>query len=371
MRAGLVVIGPLIPILKSYFNLSNAALSVLAGIPIACYAGTSLVMSKVAKLGSSNRIIKMAILGLTIGLIGRILSGAISLFAFTVVMGISIAIMNYELPVWVKEHAASRSGIVTGIYTTLMGLTSGLAVAISVPLAEINSLSWRLAMAPWAAVAIITCSFWWIRMKDEEVHEVKSSLDYWNTKAVKDPIAWALVAFFGFESMTFYATATWFPTLLTTKGFTLSAAALAVSISGVIGSLIGLMVPHYIQKLHDKRLVFASITAMSMIGFAMVALQTGHILFIWLTLSNIGLSCVFPIVLMLTGEKSNSPEETRSLSTMMQSIGYAVAAFGPFLMGQIYEFSNSWNVAMLAMASASFLQMVAGIIAAKPRKVNF
>ena len=49
MRAGLVLIGPLIPILKDYFNLTNSAMSVLAGIPIICFAGTSIFMKQVAK----------------------------------------------------------------------------------------------------------------------------------------------------------------------------------------------------------------------------------------------------------------------------------------------------------------------------------
>ena len=107
MRAGLVLIGPIIPILKSYYGLSNAALALLAGIPIACFAGTSILMKHVAKLGSSNRIIRFALTSLTIALISRAFSGLVGLFIFTLLMGVSIAVMNYEIPAWVKSHAQS------------------------------------------------------------------------------------------------------------------------------------------------------------------------------------------------------------------------------------------------------------------------
>ena len=371
MRAGLVIIGPLIPILKVALNLSNTQLSILTGIPMACYSISSLLMPHIAKLGSSNRIIKFALVSLAIGFIGRASFGVWALYAFTVLIGISIAILNYELPVWVKSHGGQKSGLITGIYTTLMGLSSGLAVAITIPLAEMNSLSWRMAMAPWILIAIVSAIYWVTRMKEDVIEEKPKQLNFWKTKAFRDPVAWALVLFFGFESLTFYATATWFPTLLTTKGFTLSHAAIAVSVTGLLGSTVGLFAPSFVAKFQDRRLVLAIITGMAVLGFFMIGLQSGMKLIVWMALSNISLSCVFPVVLLLTGDKSNSAEQTRNLSTMMQSVGYAISAFGPFIMGQIFELSNSWNIAMFAMSGFSLAQLLAGLIASRPGKIAY
>ena len=145
MRAGLVLIGPLIPILKVYFDLSNTALAILAGIPMLCFAASSLVMNYVAKLGSSNTIIRVALLALTIGLIARTFTGLPGLYVFTFVIGIAIAIMNYEIPVWVKEHAESSAGFMTGVYVTIMGVFAAISIAITVPLAELNFLGWRIS----------------------------------------------------------------------------------------------------------------------------------------------------------------------------------------------------------------------------------
>lgn len=369
MRAGLVLVGPLIPILKNYFNLSNAAVSLLAAIPILCFAGTSILMKHVAKLGSSNRIIKWSVTALAFALLARTFTGEIGLFLFTVLMGISIAVMNYEIPAWVKKHSPNQTGLITGIYVTLMGVAGSIAVAVSVPLAELNSLSWRFAMFPWIAIAILTAIYWWFD-SEPEIAESRVAQDYfWRTKAFKNPIAWALALFFGTESLTFYATATWFPTILTTKGFTLRDAAIAVSVSGLIGSAVGLAVPHFVAKVLDQRLIIAVITILSGIAFFMITVQTGAVLIIWLTLSNIGISIIFPIVLMQSSFKSDSPEATRNLSTMFQSIGYILSATGPFLLGSVYDATGSWDKAMYIVVFMTFLQLIFGIIVGKPNKV--
>ena len=170
--------------------------------------------------------------------------------------------------------------------------------------------------------------------------------------------------------MTFYATATWLPTLLTEKNFTLAQAALAVSLSGLIGSLVGLTAPHYISKLTDQRLVLAAISILSAISFFMISLQSGSILLLWLILSNVGISIAFPMALLLSSTKTVSPEDTRILSTMMQSIGYILSASGPFLMGKVFEISASWNVALIAVAVVCILQMFMALIVGKPGNIK-
>lgn len=370
MRAGLVLIGPLIPILKVYFDLSNTALAILAGIPMLCFAASSLIMNYVAKLGSSNTIIRLALFTLTVGLIARTFTGLPGLYIFTFVIGVAIAIMNYEIPVWVKEHAENSAGFMTGIYVTIMGVFAAISIAITVPLAELNFLEWRMSMLPWIAFAIFTSIYWWQRVPRERGVQSAEAVHFWRSWLFRRVEAWALVLFFGFESMTFYATATWLPTLLTEKDFTLAQAALAVSLSGLIGSLVGLTAPHYISKLADQRFVLALVSVLSALSFFMISLQSGSILLLWLILSNIGISIAFPMALLLAGTKSVSPEDTRILSTMMQSIGYVLSASGPLLMGRVFEISGSWNIALAAVSVVCLFQMLMALVVGKPGRIR-
>lgn len=366
MRAGLVVISPLVPILKEHFNLSTAAISLLAGIPIFCFAASSLVMGQISKLGSSNRIIKWALTVLSIALFARTFTGLVGLYLFSFVMGISIAVMNYEMPAWVKEHAPSDAGFMTGIYTTLMGITAAIATAVSVPLAQLNSLTWQMAMIPWIGLAVLISIYWWRKMETEPNQVHVKPTPFWRTQAFKDPVAWALVLFFGIESMVYYATATWLPTILLGKDFSLRGAAIAVSISGLIGSLIGLTVPHYVGKYSDKRVFLVSASLLTALSFLALSQQSGHGVIIWLCLSNIGISICFPLALMLAGTKTKTPEATRNMSTMMQSIGYVLSAMGPGLMGWFYESFGNWNSALLGIVVLTMIQLVMGWIVGKP-----
>ena len=49
--------------------------------------------------------------------------------------------------------------------------------------------------------------------------------------------------------------------------------------------------------------------------------------------------------------RSGSPHVTASLSTHVQSIGYLLAASGPFLVGALHDATGSWT-ATLARADA-------------------
>jgi CP family cyanate transporter-like MFS transporter len=308
---------------------------------------------------------------LSIALIARAFTGEIGLFVFSFLMGISIAVMNYEIPAWVKEHAPNDSGFMTGIYVTIMGVFAAISIAITVPLAESSSLSWRMSMIPWIIVCVITASYWKLKMQGDGEVSVKKMPHFWQSKAFRNPIAWALVLFFGLESMAFYGTATWFPTLLTTKGFTLRDAAIAISISGIIGSGVSIAVPHYVEKLADPRIAIVLVSAVMTLGFFMITVQEGKILLLWLTVSNIGISIVFPIALLLYGAKSDSPEATRNLSTMVQSLAYVLSSTGPLFMGALHDRFNSWNAAMYGVVVLCVLQLITGWIVGKPSKIEY
>lgn len=370
MRAGLVLMAPLVPIVSEYYSLSKLQMSLLLSIPVIAFASSSVLMGLLGKRASSDRIITLALLFLTIGLTLRIFTGMYGLFIFTAIVGVSIAVMNYEIPVWVKLHIPESSGLITGIYVTLMGVGAALATAISVPLAESTQFSWKLSMAPWALFAALAAAYWFTKRRRYSTRSTSDFAPFWRTKAIKSPIAWSLVFFFGLESMTFYGSASWLPTILTTKGFELREAGVAIAFSGLLGSVVGLFFPHWISKFKDQRLLLALISALTGLSFMMMTFQQGAVLIVWLCLSNIGISMAFPACLLMASMKAESPEMTRTLSTMMQSIGYIISAAGPIYVGSVFEVSSSWNVALWAIVAISTAQLLVGLIVGKPRTLS-
>ncbi|MFM6940469.1 MAG: MFS transporter [Candidatus Planktophila sp.] len=365
MRAGLVLMAPLLPIISKYYSLSHFQMSSLLSLPIICFSASSLLMGFLGGRASSDRIITFALITLAVASFLRIVTGVFGLFLFTIFIGISIAVMNYEIPVWVKAHVSESSGLLTGIYVTLMGVGAAISIAISVPIAESTRYSWHLSLLPWAALASLAAVYWSRHRASIEASEFKKIIPFWRSSVIKSPVAWSLVFFFGLESMTFYASASWLPIILTTKDFSLRAAGGAIAFSGLLGSLVGLFFPHLIATVKDQRLILALVSIATGFSFFMMTVQSGPILLLWLCTSNIGISMAFPACLLLCNTKSKSPETTRSLSTMMQSIGYVISATGPFYASSIFELSGDWNTVLYAIVVLTIVQMFMGVIVGK------
>jgi CP family cyanate transporter-like MFS transporter len=369
MRAGLTIMSPLYPILKEQYHLSSFHLSFLTSLSVLCFAGSAFLMPLVGKIGGTNKVIAWTLTVLTAAIFLRAVGNVPMLFISSITVGIAIAVLNFSLPVWVKENAPNHSGLLTGIYITVMGSFAALSVAVAVPLAEATSWGWRLSMIPWLVIGLISSTWWLIRIsKAHETGHMEVSSKF-HTALFRKPAAWSIAVFFGLQSMLFYGTATWLPTILVSKGYSLSNAGLAVSITGFMGSAIGIAAPHYASKLKNMRGFLFLMGLMISLSFAAVIIDSGPRLVIWLLISNIGLSVTFPLSLLLTVTRSIDAGETRSLSIMAQSIGYLMAAFSPGIVGAIFDATLSWRSALIVPVVLGIVLGLVGFFAGKSEKI--
>ena len=369
MRAGLTIMSPLYPILKEQYHLSSFHLSFLTSLSVLCFAGSAFLMPLVGKIGGTNKVIAWTLTVLTAAIFLRAVGNVPMLFISSITVGIAIAVLNFSLPVWVKENAPNHSGLLTGIYITVMGSFAALSVAVAVPLAEATSWGWRLSMIPWLVIGLISSTWWLIRIsKAHETGHMEVSSKF-HTALFRKPAAWSIAVFFGLQSMLFYGTATWLPTILVSKGYSLSNAGLAVSITGFMGSAIGIAAPHYASKLKNMRGFLFLMGVMISLSFAAVIFDSGPRLVIWLLISNIGLSITFPLSLLLTVTRSIDAGETRSLSIMAQSIGYLMAAFAPGIVGAIFDATLSWRSALIVPVVLGIVLGLVGFFAGKSEKI--
>jgi CP family cyanate transporter-like MFS transporter len=292
------------------------------------------------------------------------------LFFSSLTVGVSIAILNFSLPVWVKENAPEHSGLLTGIYITIMGSFAALSTAVAVPLAHATSWGWRFSMVPWVVIGVISSAWWLLRItRTPEPVQLQVSSTF-HSILLKSSGAWSIAIFFGLQSMLFYGTATWLPTILVSKGYSLTHAGLAVSLTGFAGSLIGIVAPHYSSKLKNIRTLLFLLGLMISLSFAALIFDSGSRLIIWLLISNIGLSITVPLSLLLTVTRSANAAETRSLSIMAQSIGYLMAAFAPGIVGAIFDLTLSWSWALVVPVVLGIALGIIGYSAGKPEKIE-
>jgi CP family cyanate transporter-like MFS transporter len=370
MRAGLILIGPLLPILKEEYNLSIFSESLLASGPLLLFSLSAIFMRRVNRLGNTNQIIFLAVSVLTLSLILRITGGVVPLFIFSITLGISVAILNYMLPVWVKENNKDNTGLVTGIYAAIMGTCASISLAITAPLAAATSLSWRLSMFPWIAIGIISLLYWWVKMPKSKIPAVvESEGSFWSNPLFKNKTAWAITLFFGFLNMIHYASATWLPTILLSKDFTLNQASATVAVATLVGSLLSLAVPHYASRSNDLRAVLMLFSLMLALSYLAISMDTGWRLVLWVITANIGVYVTFSLALFLVIFRGADAEKTKFLSIMMQSIGYLLATSSPLILGFIFGATDNWNTSLLFLVGLSILQVGIATTAGRREKI--
>jgi CP family cyanate transporter-like MFS transporter len=369
MRAGLTIMSPLIPILKEQYNLSAFLLSFLTSLSVLCFAGSAFLMPLVGKIGGTNRVIAIALAVLTAAIFLRTVGNLPMLFISSLTVGIAIAILNFSLPVWVKENASEQSGLITGIYITIMGVFAAISIAVAVPLASATSWGWRLAMVPWLVIGLFSSAWWLIRnSKSSTPHQMQLPSKF-HRQLLRNPGAWSIAVYFGLQSMIYYGSATWLPAILVSKGYSLSDAGYAVSITGLIGSLIGIMVPHYSSKLPNLQLLLATLGVILAACFLGIIFDNGWHLIIWLLISNIAFSTTFTLSLLLTVKRSMHASETRSLSIMAQAIGYTMSALAPGIVGVMFDVTLNWNIALIFPVVLSIALGTVGYFAGKADKI--
>jgi MFS transporter, CP family, cyanate transporter len=92
--------------------------------------------------------------------------------------------------------------------------------------------------------------------------------------------------------------------------------------------------------------------------------------YLWVVLLGIGQQALFPLALTLVVLRSRNVSETASLSTLMQSGGYMLAAVGPIAAGALHDATNSWRPTIVVLLCLVLLQMVFGVLAGRARHLT-
>jgi CP family cyanate transporter-like MFS transporter len=366
----MMIMNPLISIFQHDYHLNSFACSFLSSLSILCFAGAGLLMPLVAKIRSTERIIAFSLTAVAISIFIRAIGNLPIIFLTSVIIGLAVAVLNFSLPVWVKEFDAEHSGLLTGVYITVMGIFASAAVAFAVPLSNLTRWSWRFAMVPLIVLGAFSSIWWLIRVRGEKSNGQELLVPTFHRSTFRSRGAWSIAIFFGIQAFIGYGTVTWFPTIFISKGFTSNDAGYALAAAGLIGALISLAAPHYALKFRNLRATLIGLSIMLVLGLIGVIVDHGWHLIMWLIFVNIALSVTFPLCLMLAVTRGGGAEETRSLSIMSQSVGYAIAFFGPGIVGATYDLTHNWNTALILPIVLSIFLAIMGYFAATPERIR-
>jgi MFS transporter, CP family, cyanate transporter len=371
LRPAAASVGPLIHQIRRDTGLSGTGAGVLTTLPVLCFGALAPLAPALARRIGSQAALAGTLVLLIVGMLGRVLPGTALLFCGTVVAGAAVAVANVLLPVLVRRSFADRPGVMTGLYATALIGFAALAAGITVPATKWLGGGWRTGLAIWAVPAALALIPWLLLVRagpgeTEVVGERVVNL----RPLLRSRLAWAVTLFFGFQSASFYATLAWLPSIFESHGASDSKAGLLLSVSLIVGVFTALTVPAIAVRMREQRslvIIFTACIAGGWIGILAAPMSAPYL---WAAVLGVGQNACFPLALTLIVLRGGDVANTAGLSTLVQSVGYLLAAGAPLGIGALHDLSGSWTVPLIVLLALVLPQALVGLPAARDRTVG-
>ena len=349
-----------------------SSLGILTSLPLLMFALFSAFASRLAQKIGLEHLFTYCLLLLTVGSVIRIFNLPL-LYLGTLIVGASIAIFNVLLPSMIQANQPQKISFLTTLYVTSMGISTAIASYLSVPITQASS--WKGLILVLSFLCLVTLLVWLPNHRHNHYLEIQKIQ---KEKKVKENIlkskdVWAIIVFGGLQSLLFYTSMTWLPTMAVSAGLSNSDAALLASIFSLISIPFSMTVPSLTTRLSDghRRIMLAIISFSGMTGIAMLLYPTNNFLY-WLVVHLlIGTACsaLFPYLMVGFSLKTSSPEKTAQLSGLAQTGGYILAAFGPALFGYSFDLFQSWIPAVLALLAIDIIMTISLFMVDRAEKI--
>ncbi len=369
LRPPVASIGPLLHEIVGDLMLNGFEAGMLTSAPVFCFGLGAFASPALVRRFGVNRAMFIVLVVLSLSVVARLFFGYAGLLSATLAAGLSIAVANVLLPTIVRVEFPARVPLVTGAYTTLLAFSASFAAAIAVPTSESLG-GWRLALAVWVVPAALAALFWAPKaMKTEPVEIVSDGAASEERAAVlRSPIAWAIVGFFGLQSLGFYAVLGWLPSLLISSGQSPAAAGGHLGLATAVGIPSGLLLSSIIGRFKSLAWWAAGASFATFLGYVLLLLTLSNPMFAVpaCILIGLGQASTFPMSLSIIGTRASTKAQTTQLSAIAQGWGYLIAAVGTFGVGYLASQTGNWSSSVVLLAALTALQVGVGFYSGRP-----
>ena len=373
MRAMITGVGPLIEQISVDTGYSLTVLGVLASIPMFMWGIVSPFVHALTVRFGLNATIASALLLLGIATVLRsiALPGEAGLWAGTVLVGISLAVINVLMPVATRRDFGPKSSTVMSLNTNMLVIVAAASSGLVVPLSHIpvgdGELGWRLALMA-TGVCVPFALILWVAMHRPErrqrvptdagdgpqatvpadaVGDDGAPLIVVAPKSVaravwRDRLAWLIAWYMGLQAVQFFVFSSWFPKIEVDRGVSETHAGLEVMTMQLVGIIATYCLPLISRtRLRDRLPAFAPIPG--------VIAATGLLLWpdlalLWVVILGLSSGPMLAIPLILIGDRSRDTSAATAVSGMSQAFGYLLAGLGPILFGWLHTVTGGWQV---------------------------
>jgi CP family cyanate transporter-like MFS transporter len=375
LRTAITSLPPLFPELQTRLHLSTAALSLLAATPVICFGVAAAFATWLNRRFGEEAILLVALGVLTAGLLLRGAAPGILLFPGTALAASAIAILNVLLSSMVKRRWPERAGLLIGIYLTALSVGAILSSLISVPLYRSSGGSVPLALGLWAAPAALAVLLWLPQLRYRSARSAPAARATaalgggsaaGRIKVYRYALTWQVTAFMGLQSLLYYASLSWLPTIFQDRGSSAVTAGNLLALMGVGNLATSLIVPVLAHRAPGQRaLVVPSViaTAAGLAGSLWAPLGQAPL---WVLVLGISQGSCLGLAIFFMMARAPNPGVAASLSAFSQSVGYLAASAGPLEVGLLHTATGSWDISIVLLLVLAAFELVVGLLAARP-----
>jgi MFS transporter, CP family, cyanate transporter len=366
LRPAAVSVGPVLDELTAGLGMSPTTAGVLTTLPVLAFASFGALAPSLARALGVHRITLVALCAVVAGLGSRARTDSVAWFLVMSLVALAgMATANVLLPSLVKLHFPGRVGLLTSLYTTSMAIGLTAASVLTVPIADrFGEDGWRSGLFVWALTALVAALPWVMLIRhDRSPEEAPHTISLRDVARTR--LGWAMAAFFGLQSLQAYSIFGWFAQVYRDAGFSASTAGLLLGVITAMSIPLSFWVPATAAKLDNQTWLIISLVACYPVGYLGLILAPAGGALVWAVFVGTA-AAVFPLVLTLIGLRARTSAGTAALSGFAQSVGYLIAAIGPFGVGLLYDLTGAWTVPLTALLVLAIPQLVAGLIVARP-----
>jgi CP family cyanate transporter-like MFS transporter len=229
-----------------------------------------------------------------------------------------------------------------------------------------------MSLGLWAVLLIIAIFFWIPQLTGINRHkrekaklQPRVSASIWSSG-----IAWQVTFFMGLQSMIYFSMTAWLPEILHSQGLSISTSGWMVTLMQFSGLPANFIIPVLADRLSNQKGIAWGIGGFCLIGI--IGLLVGGntiVLMVSIILLGIALGAAISHSLTLISLRAADAMQASDLSGMAQSVGYLLAAVGPFALGFLFDLYQSWTLPLIMLAIVSVLFTIAGIGAGRNKHV--
>ncbi len=368
LRPAAISVGPVLGDISDALHMSSTTAGVLTTLPVLAFAAFGAAAPWLARRVGLHRVTLLALLSVVVGLGARSQTSSVPLFLLLSLLALAgMATANVLLPSLVKLHFPHRIGLMTSVYTTSLAVGLTLASVLTVPIAQ-GFGTWRAGLFAWALTALVAALPWILLVRHDSA-PAGSARRLTLGEVARTRLGWAMAAFFGLQSLQAYSIFGWFAEIYRADGFSAGHAGLLLGVVTAMSIPLSFWLPALAARQRNQTVMITLLVACYPVGYLGMILAPRGGAWLWAVLVGIA-AAVFPVVLTLIGLRARTSQGTAALSGFTQSVGYLIAAVGPFGMGLLFQLSGGWTVPLVTLMLLAVPQLVAGLVVARPSYIE-